>query len=204
MASTTSSTTPRRGRAAGSAARNQPPQPRRRVVRRQAVVRRIDPWSVLKLSLVFYFFLLLVGMLGLAVLWGLVARLGVIDQGLAFLETLNFEVELNVGNIARALFLVGVLQVILLTGVNVFLAFLYNLVADLLGGFKVTLAEEERMRGPRARDEHAAEAIAPTGGQQRPAAPDRTQPMPGRREERPPSTRDRNGGDAAERTRRLQ
>jgi hypothetical protein len=145
-----SSTQPLRGQAAGSAARQPAPSSRRRVVRRQAVVRRIDPWSVLKLSLIFYFFLLLVGMLGLVVLWGLVVRLGVIEQALAFLETLNFEVELNIGNIARAVFLLGVLQVILLSGVNVFLAFLYNLVADLLGGLKVTLAEEERVRDPRA------------------------------------------------------
>lgn len=163
---------PRRGQAAGSAARQQPPPTRRRVVRRQATVRRIDPWSVLKLSLIFYFFLLLVGMLGLAVLWGLIGRLGVIDQALAFLETLNFEVELNVGNIARALFLTGVLQVILLSGVNVFLAFLYNLVADLLGGLKVTLAEEERVRDPRGGDAQPAqssEVASPPS--------DRTQPL---------------------------
>lgn len=135
-------------------------------------MRRIDPWSVLKLSLIFYFFLLLVGMLGLAVLWGLIGRLGVIDQALAFLETLNFEVELNIGNIARALFLTGVLQVILLSGVNVFLAFLYNLVADLLGGLKVTLAEEERVRDPRGGDGQPAH---PPEAASRPA--DRTQPL---------------------------
>lgn len=150
------------------------------------MVRRVDPWSVLKLSLVFYFFLLLVGMLGLALLWGLVAQLGVVDQGLAFLETLNFEVELNMGNIARALFLVGVLQVILLTGVNVFLAFLYNLVSDLIGGLRVTLAEEERVRDPRARAE----------GAPAPAATDQPASSP------PPAGP--NGGGAAERTRRLQ
>lgn len=165
-------TQPRRGQAAGSTARQQPPPTRRRVVRRQATVRRIDPWSVLKLSLIFYFFLLLVGMLGLAVLWGLIGRLGVIDQALAFLETLNFEVELNIGNIARALFLTGVLQVILLSGVNVFLAFLYNLVADLLGGLKVTLAEEERVRDPRSSDGQPAQSPSPTS----PPA-DQTQPL---------------------------
>lgn len=165
-------TQPRRGQAAGSTARQQPPPTRRRVVRRQATVRRVDPWSVLKLSLIFYFFLLLVGMLGLAVLWGLIGRLGVIDQGLAFLETLNFEVELNIGNIARALFLTGVLQVILLSGVNVFLAFLYNLVADLLGGLKVTLAEEERVRDPRGGDGQSVQSPSASS-----PPPDRTQPL---------------------------
>jgi hypothetical protein len=184
------SSQPRRGAAAGSAGRDQPPAPRRRVLRRQAVVRRIDPWSVLKLSLIFYFFLLLVGMLGFAVIWGIISRLGGIDQALALLEALNFQVQLNMGNIARALFLVGVLQVILLSGVNVFLAFLYNLVADLLGGLKITLAEEEKVRESRAVEPQpaAGEArapSAPSGGLQRPPAGG-------------------NGGGATESTRRLQ
>lgn len=138
-------------------ARQRPPRPggsrpearpavratQRRVVRRQVTVRRVDPWTVLKLSLIFYLCVLLVVMLGLVVFWSVVNRLGVIEQGLGFLAELNLEVTINAGNIARALFLVGLLNVVLWSGINVFLAFLYNLVADLLGGLRVTLAEEE-------------------------------------------------------------
>jgi hypothetical protein len=107
------------------------------------MVRRVDPWTVLKLSLIFYFCLLLVVMLGLVVFWSVVNRLGVIDQGLGFLSELNLEVTINGDNIARALFLFGLLNVVLWTGINVFLAFLYNLVADLLGGLRITLQEDE-------------------------------------------------------------
>ena len=107
-------------------------------------MRRVDPWSVLKLSLIFYFCLLLVVMVALFVFWGIIQRLGVIQQGLDFLAELNLEVTINEGNIARAIFLVGLLNVVLWSGINVFLAFLYNLVADLLGGLRMTLAEEER------------------------------------------------------------
>jgi hypothetical protein len=123
-----------------------PPRARgsHRVVRRQVTVRRVDPWTVLKLSLIFYFCLLLVVMVALFVFWGIIQRLGVIQQGLDFLAELNLEVTINEGNIARALFLIGVLNVVLWSGINVFLAFLYNLVADLLGGLRMTLAEEER------------------------------------------------------------
>lgn len=115
----------------------------RRLVRREAVVRRVDPWSVLKLSLIFYVCLLAVAMLALTMFWAIVNRIGLLDTVLGFLADLQLEVQLNGGNIARAVLLIGLLHVIVLSGINVFLAFLYNLVADLVGGFKVTLAEEE-------------------------------------------------------------
>jgi hypothetical protein len=115
----------------------------RAITRRKVTIRHVDPWSVLKLSLIFYFCALLVIMLGISVFWSVVNRLGVIEQALGFLLELNLEVTINAGNIARALFLIGLLNVALLSALNVFLAFLYNLVADLLGGMRVTLAEEE-------------------------------------------------------------
>jgi hypothetical protein len=131
------------GRPAWSLPTARPRRQQRRIVRRRATVRRVDPWSVLKLSLIFYFCVLLVAMLGLAVFWSVVNRLGIIETMLAFLADLDLEVTINGANIARALFLLGLLNVVLWSGINVFLAFLYNLVADLIGGLRVTLAEEE-------------------------------------------------------------
>jgi hypothetical protein len=115
----------------------------RRLVRRRATVRRVDPWSVLKLSLIFYLCVLAVAMLVLTMFWAIVNRIGLLDTMLGFLAELQLEVEVNGGNIARAAFLLGLLNVVLFSGVNVFLAFLYNLVADLIGGLKIVLAEEE-------------------------------------------------------------
>lgn len=124
----------------------QPPRERVRtgqVVRRRATVRRVDPWSVLKLSVIFYFCFLLVVMLGLTVFWSVLLSIGILDTVISFLDDLQLTLVINGANIARAAFLLGLLNVVLWTGINVFLAFLYNLVADLLGGLRVELASEE-------------------------------------------------------------
>lgn len=114
-----------------------------RVVKRRMVVRKLDPWSVLKLSLIFYFSLLLIMMLGLTVFWGVVNQVGAVETLLGFADQFRVAVTYDAGNVARAIFLIGLLNVVLFSAINVFLCFLYNLVADLIGGFRVTLAEEE-------------------------------------------------------------
>jgi hypothetical protein len=123
------------------------PRPRRpvsrRPPRRHAVLRKVDPWSVLKLSLIFYFCVLLVVMLAMTVFWGVVNRIGIVDRILDFLADLQLIVTIDGGMIARAVFLIGLLNVILWSGINVFLAFLYNLIADLVGGLRVTVVDEE-------------------------------------------------------------
>jgi uncharacterized membrane protein len=143
--STTQRATTRKGGAKRTTTA-QPPRERVRtgqVVRRRATVRRIDPWSVLKLSVIFYFCFLLVVMLGLAVFWSVLLRIGILDTLTSFLDDLQLTLVINGSNIARALFLLGLLNVVLWTGINVFLAFLYNLVADLLGGLRIEMASEE-------------------------------------------------------------
>ncbi len=142
------STTQRAGTRKGVAVRTTQKPARERVrtgqvVRRRATIRRVDPWSVLKLSVIFYFVFLLVVMLGLAVFWSVVLRIGILDTLTGFLDDLQLTLVINGSNIARALFLVGLLNVVLWTGINVFLAFLYNLVADLLGGMRIEMASEE-------------------------------------------------------------
>lgn len=118
-------------------------RPTRRVIRRDIMVRRVDPWSVLKISVVFYSSILIITMLANAIFWAFIARLGLIDQVTEIAGALNIALRINTGNILRATFLVGVLGVIFGSAVNVFFTFLYNLVSDLIGGIRVDLAEDE-------------------------------------------------------------
>ena len=108
--------------------------------RRRCTLRKVDPWSVLKLSVIFYLCVLLVVMLALTVFWAVINRLGVLEALYTIAaDTANVQLSFDGGNIARALFLIGLLNIVLMSALNVFLAFLYNLIADLVGGLRVTL-----------------------------------------------------------------
>jgi hypothetical protein len=117
-----------------------------RKVRR--VIRHFEPWSVLKVSLLFYFCLFVVLMVAGVVLWNLAAAAGTISDIEGFFkdagafQTFSFDGF----TIFRATFLIGLILVIAGTGINVLLALLFNLISDLVGGVRVTVIEEESVR----------------------------------------------------------
>ena len=109
----------------------------------RVVIRRVNPLSVLKFSLIFYFCLTLVVLVGLGILWAILSAMGVIDRFASLMAELvgAQEFEVNAGYIFRLLGLIGVMSSVLWAAVTVFVAFLYNLIADLVGGIEVTLSE---------------------------------------------------------------
>jgi hypothetical protein len=134
----------RSSRAPGPAARSAPRRAR-------LALKRIDPWSVLKLSLVLSLALFVVGLVAVAVLYGVLEGMGVPQ---AVNETVS-EVtagaggEAGIGDVLtlrRALTVtavVGVVNAVLLTALATLSAFLYNLCADVVGGIDVTLSERD-------------------------------------------------------------
>lgn len=113
--------------------------------RTRVVIRRVDPWSVLKFSLLFYFCLMLVFLFALLILYWILGVTGVLDSAARVLSDVGFGgtagFEFHGYWIFSRLFLIGIAGVVVWSLVNVLIAILYNLISDVVGGVQVTLAE---------------------------------------------------------------
>jgi hypothetical protein len=122
-----------------------PKRPPRGDKRRHArvVVRKVGPWSVLKMSFFFYLCVLAVFLGAFVILYGLLGAIGALDSLQRLIRDLFADQSFEIHGdwlFSRAL-LVGLAMVGLWTLINVFVAFLYNLLADIVGGVEVTLSE---------------------------------------------------------------
>lgn len=119
---------------------------RARKVRR--LIRHVEPWSVLKVSLVFYFCLWVIFLLAGTILWSVARSTGYVDNVESFLEELFAlkSFEFNADQIFQASAMGGLVLVVALSGFTVLLAVLFNLISDLMGGVRVTVVEEETAR----------------------------------------------------------
>jgi hypothetical protein len=118
--------------------------------RTRVVIRKVGPLSVLKFSLIFYFCVMLILYVALAIIYALLGAVGAIDEterilGLLFSNGADNEqvpLVIDGGRVFLWLFLGGCVNVVVWSLVNVFVVFLYNLISDLVGGVDVTLAEK--------------------------------------------------------------
>ena len=109
------------------------------------VLRRVDPWSVFKLSLVFYLCVCLVLLVAGVVLWVGASAAGVISNVEGFFQDAGFDgFEFSAGVLLRGFALGGLVLVVAGTIANLLLTTLFNLMSDVVGGVRVTLAEDLR------------------------------------------------------------
>ena len=115
-----------------------------RVRRVSRVIRDVDPWSVLKVGLVFHFVLYLTLLVASVLLWSVASATGTIDNIERFLESFGWESFQFDGSalFVNALVL-GLFAVVLLTALWVLAATVFNLITDLVGGIRVSVLEEE-------------------------------------------------------------
>lgn len=121
------------------------------------IVRHIEPWSVLKISIIFYLCLWLIFLLAGVLLWSFADSSGTlesIEELIESLFSLDEENEFWSGGTIFRSYAIGTL-VLSIAGIafNVLLCVLYNLISDLTGGIRMTVIEEEsaRFRPPRRR-----------------------------------------------------
>lgn len=119
--------------------------PRRTRIRKVSrVIRSIDAWSVFKVSVVFYMAMYVVFLVAGVLLWNVAYSTGTIDNVSGFFESFGWKsFEFRGGDIYHNAWIIGLFVVAGLTGMNVVLATLYNLITDLVGGIRITMLEEE-------------------------------------------------------------
>lgn len=113
----------------------------------RVVIGRVDPWAVLKLSLLFYLSTCVVLLVAGVLLWSAASSAGVIDNVENFITELGFDdFRFLPGQILRAAGLGGLVLVVAGSCSNVLMTVLYNLIADVVGGVKLTLVEDDAGR----------------------------------------------------------
>lgn len=126
-----------------SARRNRGP------VRASMQIRRIDPWSTLKVSLLLSVALFFVWMITVAFLYLVLGGMGVwaklnSNVGDLLNNASGSSAELvSSGTIFGGAFLIGLVNIVLMTALATIGAFVYNLITDLIGGIEVTLADRD-------------------------------------------------------------
>ena len=124
-----------------------------RVNRVRRIIRKIDPWTVLKVTLVLNFVVALTVVLGLSIMWVLLVNAGV-PQGLEDiarrLALLDEEASLvgNIETLFTSVVSLAAVYMLTQTALATIGAFFYNLVSDLVGGIEVVVLEESHLETP--------------------------------------------------------
>jgi hypothetical protein len=136
--------------AVGAAAPSALRRPGRGPRRANLQIKRFDPWSVLKLSLVLGVALFFVWLVAVGILYAVLDGMGVwdnlnnvSDQLLQGDTTENVEPLISAGRVFGVAAIIGAVNIVLFSALATVGAFIYNVSADLAGGLEVTLAERE-------------------------------------------------------------
>jgi hypothetical protein len=119
-------------------------------VRASMQIRRVDPWSALKVSLVLSVALFFVWMIAVAFLYLVLGGMGVWSKLNSNVGDLLTSASgqtggelVSSGTIFGGAALIGLVNIVLLSALATVGAFIYNLTTDLVGGVEVTLADRD-------------------------------------------------------------
>lgn len=117
------------------------------VRRVRRIIRKIDPWTTLKVSAVVWAVLCLAFVLGAVIFWSVLDRAGIPDKLVSFMVEITLIEEgtnpfANTEQFLRFLIFGSVVGWVVMTGVSVAVAVIYNLVSDVVGGLEIVVLEE--------------------------------------------------------------
>lgn len=117
-----------------------------RKVRR--LIRHVDPWSVLKLSLLLALCMWVIGMIAAVIVWSVAHNTGALASLEKFINE-NLQLEdwkLNGEVLFRQFGLISLLCALGFAAATVVAALVFNLISDIIGGVWVSVIEEETAR----------------------------------------------------------
>ena len=124
--------------------------PRSRPPRQAALqLKRLDPWSVLKLALVLAVVLFFIWLVAVGVLYGVLDGMGVWDRlNGTYADLVSGEAQtgstlISAGRVFGLAAVIGAINSLLFAVAVTVGAFVYNVSADLVGGIEVTLSERD-------------------------------------------------------------
>ncbi|MBT8208802.1 MAG: hypothetical protein HKN07_13835 [Acidimicrobiia bacterium] len=119
------------------------------VRRVRRVVRKIDPWTVLKVSFVFNVIAALAFVLGTWVMWSIVVQRGIPQQIADLADNLTVTFTPDGELYFRIVVLLAVVWVVSSTALLTLGSVLYNLISDVVGGLEIVVLEETyNLRAP--------------------------------------------------------
>jgi hypothetical protein len=117
------------------------------VRRVRRIIRKIDPWTTLKVSAVIWAVLGLGFVLGTVIFWSVLDRAGIPAQLTDFMVEITLidqgtDPFANTEQFLRFLIFGSVVGWVVLTGFTVAVSVVYNLVSDVVGGLEIVVLEE--------------------------------------------------------------
>ena len=111
------------------------------------MIRKFDPWTVFKVSLLLQVVFSLAVLIGLAILWSLLIRVGIpqaLDEFLALISLIDEDTVFfnNGSRFLRVAVFFSVAGGIMMTLLSTLGAVFYNLTSDVMGGVEVVMLEE--------------------------------------------------------------
>lgn len=111
------------------------------------IVRHIDPWSVLKVALVFFICVWVMFMVAVVIIWSIAESSGTVQKIESFVSDLGVTGwKLNGTFVFRQYGLFGLVMVFACTTASVVSTIIFNLISDLVGGVWISVIEEETSR----------------------------------------------------------